>query len=87
MREQLVWHGLRRDDGVAPGVRGDPLGEQLYADPVRLAGDRVDPQAVTHGAAPESAGSGSTGSRQACGQGPDAACLRRSRSKARKFEL
>ena len=50
MPEQLVRHGLRRDDGVAPRVRGDPLGEQLGADPVGLAADRVDPQAVAHGA-------------------------------------
>ena len=41
-------HRAGGDDRVSPRVGGDQLGQQLDAHPVRLAGDRVHPQAAAH---------------------------------------
>ena len=40
--EQLVGDRAAVDDRVAPVVEGDPLREQLGAEPVPVAGDRID---------------------------------------------
>ena len=59
------------DDRVAPVVELDPLGEQLGAQPVAVAGDRVDAQVPLHAAALARArGSGSVGGAAQARHGP-----------------
>src|SRR6476659_4070233 len=72
--EERRRHRARSHDRVAPRVQGDQLGQQFGAHPVRLAGDRVDPQPVAHRAALASWAAWAV----AAGHGPWPACQRRS---------
>jgi L-amino acid N-acyltransferase YncA len=49
---QLGGNVLCVDEGIAPVVQPDQLGEELDAQGMRLAGDRIDPQADAHGGDP-----------------------------------
>ncbi len=46
--EELSAHRSAVDDGVAPVIEGDPLGEELGAHPVGVAADRVDADLAAH---------------------------------------
>src|ERR1019366_1645803 len=76
VREQIVRNRTWRDDRVSPGVQCDELGKQVGPAPVRVAGDRVDPQQPAHGYRDpgrpgwRSPGTGSTGGRPTRGHGP-----------------
>ena len=56
---------LAVDDRIAPVVEADVLGQQLGAEPVAVAGDRVDA---------ERSGAGHAATRRAAGSGIDGAC-------------
>ena len=65
---QRVRQRLAVDDRVAPLVERDPLGQQLGAHAVGLAGDRVDAHALAH-RAPVRAPSAVAGGAVAAGSG------------------
>src|SRR5580698_284297 len=81
-RNQLVRHRAGGDDRVAPRVGGDELGQQLNAQAMGLAGDRVHPQpraALAHRPwLPGSVGMGSMGDALARAHGPPRAWARTS---------
>src|SRR4051794_18160529 len=80
--DQLTWDRLAVDDRIAPLVELDPLREQLGAQAMAGAGDRVDPDASAHAAA-RSARSGkrSVRRREQAWQGPRRACSANSPAK------
>src|SRR5215467_4272028 len=84
MLDEAARHLGGHQDGVTPRVQFDDLREQLGTKPMRVTGDRVDPQLVAH--APyqsASHGTGSSGARATLRQGPRWSCHRASALKAR----
>jgi len=70
---EVVGHRLVRHDRVAPRVTVDEFGQQLGAQAVGLAHDRIDLQAVAHQAL-AAPGTGSNGGRRTVKHGPSTSC-------------